>query len=135
MTTIAAVSSGRQLNVLIASERESLTRILAESLRAQGCRPIVQETAGGASDLLGTGTADVLVLDTTLTGPHWNDIRTAIAGDRSGPPEPLDSIERRHIAATLRFTRGNRRNAAQILGIARSTLLAKIRKYGLDREQ
>jgi DNA-binding NtrC family response regulator len=135
MTTIAAVSSGRQLNVLIASERESLTRILAESLRAQGCRPIVQETAGGASDLLGTGTADVLVLDTTLPGPHWNDIRTAIAGDRSGPPEPLDSIERRHIAATLRFTRGNRRNAAQILGIARSTLLAKIRKYGLDREQ
>ncbi len=134
-TSVAAVSNGRQLNVLIASERESLTRILAESLRAQGCRPIVQETAGGASDMLGAGTADVLVLDATLPGLHWGDLRSAIAGDRAGPPEPLDSIERRHIAATLRFTRGNRRNAAQILGIARSTLLAKIRKYGLDREQ
>jgi DNA-binding protein Fis len=31
----------------------------------------------------------------------------------------------------LRFTRGNKRQAALLLGIARSTLLAKIRKYGL----
>lgn len=132
VSSVALVDSGRQLNVLIASERESLTRVLAESLRAQGCRPVVQQTAGGASDALGAGTADVLVLDSDLPGLQWEQLRSAIAGvDRVGMPEPLDSIERRHISVTLRYTRGNRRNAAQILGIARSTLLAKIRKYGL----
>ena len=48
------------------------------------------------------------------------------------PPETLVEMERRHIARTLEYTHGNRRDAARILGIARSTLLAKIRRYGLD---
>lgn len=46
-------------------------------------------------------------------------------------PESLEAAESRHIAAMLRHTGGNRRQAAILLGIARSTLLAKIRKYGL----
>ncbi len=46
-------------------------------------------------------------------------------------PESLEAAESRHIAAVLRFTGGNRRQAALLLGVARSTLLAKIRKYGL----
>jgi DNA-binding protein Fis len=33
----------------------------------------------------------------------------------------------------LRYTEGNRRRAAQLLGISRSTLLHKVRKYGLDQ--
>lgn len=41
-------------------------------------------------------------------------------------------MERRHIARTLAYTDGNRREAARLLGIARSTLLAKIRRYELD---
>jgi DNA-binding NtrC family response regulator len=49
-------------------------------------------------------------------------------------PETLEAAEARHIAAMLRFTRGNRRQAAMLLGIARSTLLAKIRKYQLPRD-
>lgn len=44
---------------------------------------------------------------------------------------PLDAAEKEHIALTLRHTRGNKRQAAHLLGIARSTLLAKVRKYGL----
>ncbi|MEO5797842.1 MAG: helix-turn-helix domain-containing protein [Gemmatimonadota bacterium] len=47
-------------------------------------------------------------------------------------PESLESAEARHLAATLRFTGGNKRQAALLLGIARSTLLAKVRKYGLS---
>ena len=47
-------------------------------------------------------------------------------------PDSLDAAERRHIALTLRYTGGNRRRAAQLLGISRSTLLHKVRKYGLD---
>lgn len=46
-------------------------------------------------------------------------------------PESLDAAEARHLRAVLRFTNGNKRQAALLLGIARSTLLAKTRKYGL----
>ena len=46
-------------------------------------------------------------------------------------PTPLEHAEKRHIAATLNHTRGNKRQAAHLLGIARSTLLAKVRKYEL----
>lgn len=47
------------------------------------------------------------------------------------PPPPLEAAEKRHIAVTLQHTRGNKRQAAHLLGIARSTLLAKVRKYEL----
>lgn len=47
-------------------------------------------------------------------------------------PESLSAAERRHLQAMLAFTRGNRREAAAMLGIARSTLLAKLRRHGLD---
>jgi DNA-binding NtrC family response regulator len=46
-------------------------------------------------------------------------------------PAPLNDAEKRHIARTLEHTRGNKRQAAHLLGIARSTLLAKVRKYEL----
>lgn len=49
----------------------------------------------------------------------------------SAPGDPLELVEARHIAATLEHTGGNRRQAALLLGVARSTLLAKIRRYKL----
>lgn len=55
-----------------------------------------------------------------------------VLSDPELAPGTLDQGERRHIAATLRHTRGNKRQAAQLLGIARSTLLFKVRRYGLD---
>ncbi len=48
-------------------------------------------------------------------------------------PLPLEEVERRHLAATLEHTGGNKRQAALLLGIARSTLQQKVRRYGLDR--
>jgi DNA-binding NtrC family response regulator len=47
-------------------------------------------------------------------------------------PESLAAAEARHLRAVLAFTAGNRRQAALLLGIARSTLLAKLRRHGLD---
>ncbi|HRP08783.1 MAG TPA: helix-turn-helix domain-containing protein [Gemmatimonadales bacterium] len=46
-------------------------------------------------------------------------------------PESLAAAEARHIRSVLHHTRGNRRQAALLLGVARSTLLDKIRRYGL----
>lgn len=66
-----------------------------------------------------------------LSGPEPFDVVIRAPGEEVAAPSPLEQAERRHIAATLRHTRGNKRQAAHLLGIARSTLLAKVRKYEL----
>ena len=63
----------------------------------------------------------------------------ATAGDSSVIPstfnsyEPLtlDEVERRHILATLRQTGWNKSRTARVLGIERSTLDRKIRRFGI----
>ena len=44
----------------------------------------------------------------------------------------LQDLEKRHIQHTLSFTKGNRQEAARILGINRKTLSQKIKKYNLQ---
>jgi len=46
-----------------------------------------------------------------------------------GTTVPLEVIERQHIEGVLRATSGNKNQAAQILGIDRTTLYNKIKKY------
>lgn len=50
----------------------------------------------------------------------------------TGKPEPLEAMEKRYIARVLEYCNGNRSQAAQLLEIARSTLINKIKKYELD---
>ncbi|HEY7462703.1 MAG TPA: sigma-54 dependent transcriptional regulator [Gemmatimonadota bacterium] len=50
----------------------------------------------------------------------------------TGEPEPLEEIEKRYIGRVLAFCDGNRSQAAQLLSIARSTLINKIKKYELN---
>jgi DNA-binding NtrC family response regulator len=64
--------------------------------------------------------------------------RTTLRFDRSLDPEEkdatlltLDEAERRHIAAVLRGTAGNVEKAAQVLSLSRSSMYAKVKKYGL----
>lgn len=131
--TMLEASTSRRLNVLIASGRAPIIDSLTEAVRNQGHQPVVQETAEGASAALASPAIDAVLIDPSLPGLDWDQLRALLAG-ASSQPESLEAVERRHIAAMLRHTRGNRRNAAHLLGIARSTLLAKIRKYGLDRD-
>ena len=131
--TMPEVSTGRRLNVLIASGRAPVIESLAEAVRSQGHQPVVQETSEGASAALASPAIDAVLIDPSLPGLDWDQLRSVLSG-ASSKPESLEAVEKRHIAAMLRHTRGNRRNAAHLLGIARSTLLAKIRKYGLDRD-
>jgi two-component system response regulator AtoC len=51
-----------------------------------------------------------------------------------GDPEPLEAMEKRYIGRVLEFCDGNRSQAAQLLAIARSTLINKIKKYELNGE-
>jgi hypothetical protein len=67
-----------------------------------------------------------VVLDLTL--PELDLQRLREAWGSAPPPEPLDAVERRQIAAMLRHTVAT----AASCWLARSTLLAKIRRYGLE---
>jgi transcriptional regulator with GAF, ATPase, and Fis domain/pSer/pThr/pTyr-binding forkhead associated (FHA) protein len=65
--------------------------------------------------------------------------KLATAGDTEAPGMPekfqpisMDDVERRHILDTLNYTSWNKSKAAGILGIERSTLDRKIRRYELD---
>jgi two-component system, NtrC family, response regulator HydG len=44
-------------------------------------------------------------------------------------PRTLDEVEKAHIMATLDYAEGNKTKASQILGIERSTLDRKLKRY------
>lgn len=52
-----------------------------------------------------------------------------------GPLPSLEEKEREYILQVLRLTGGNKSAAAEILGITRNTLYAKIKGYGLPEEE
>jgi polyisoprenoid-binding protein YceI/CheY-like chemotaxis protein len=87
--------------------------------------------AAAASDSLRDPVADTLVLDLASPDIDLTALRRAISPTEVIEPESLDAAERRHLARVLRFTDGNKRKAALLLGISRSTLLNKVRKYAL----
>jgi DNA-binding NtrC family response regulator len=47
------------------------------------------------------------------------------------PPEALADLERRAILAALHHTRGNKTQAAALLGITRTQLHTRVKRYGL----
>jgi DNA-binding NtrC family response regulator len=74
---------------------------------------------------------DALLLGLDLPDLDLGELRRALAPAEPAEPGSLEAAERRHIALALRHTDGNKRQAALLLGISRSTLLHKVRKYGL----
>jgi hypothetical protein len=100
----------RPIHIAILTEESPRCATMVAVLRAAGFDVAVHRPVPGARE----PDADLVLVDAAL------------------PPAPLAVAERRHIAATLRHTQGNRRLAAHLLGIARSTLLSKIRKYGIQ---
>jgi DNA-binding NtrC family response regulator len=105
---------------------------LMTALRGAGHQVLSASDGPAAAAALSAGGFDALLLD--LGWPELDSalLREALAPTAPAEPESLDAAERRHIALTLRYTGGNRRRAAQLLGISRSTLLHKVRKYALD---
>lgn len=120
--------------VLVVSNNPTRAERVAECLRKEGGRTTIETRGADAAALLGEGgeaSAGILVLDLSLPELDRQRLREAM-GEHTAPPEPLEAVERRQIAAMLQYTSGNRRKAAQLLGLARSTLLAKIRRYELE---
>jgi DNA-binding NtrC family response regulator len=105
---------------------------LVQVLRGSGHLPVTMTDAAEAARALAVPGLDLAVVALATPGLDQTLLREALAPSVPTEPEALDDVERRHIARTLAYTRGNKRRAAHILGIARSTLLAKVRKYGLD---
>ncbi|HEU5217970.1 MAG TPA: helix-turn-helix domain-containing protein [Gemmatimonadales bacterium] len=120
--------------VLVVSNNPSQAERVAECLRREGGRTTIETRGAEAAALIGEGgeaASGLLVLDLSLPELDRQRLREAM-GEHTAPPEPLEAVERRQIAAMLQYTAGNRRKAAQLLGLARSTLLAKIRRYELE---
>lgn len=105
---------------------------LVNALKGSGHLPVVVGNPTEAARALAVPGLDVAVVSLDAPGFDQMMFREALAPGEPAEPESLDIVERRHIARTLTYTRGNKRRAAHLLGIARSTLLAKVRKYGLD---
>lgn len=65
-----------------------------------------------------------------------DEVETPIASSIGGPtPAPgasLDTMEREHIIRVLRETGGNKKKAAEVLGIERRTLYSKAKRLGID---
>ena len=57
------------------------------------------------------------------------------AGGLEGESATLRDLERDHIARVMQRTAGNKKEAARILGIDRSTLYAKLKAYGLEGKE
>jgi transcriptional regulator of acetoin/glycerol metabolism len=123
--------------VLVVDRDAALADALAECLSAAGHAPTVEvegEVAGAALTTAPGDPApdyDLVVVHLGLPGLDLALLRAALSAGGATPPDSLAAAERRHILRVLEHTGGNRRRAATALGISRSTLLNKIRKYGI----
>lgn len=119
-------------HILVLDPDTSRREGVVQALRSSGHMPVAAGGPSEAADALSVPGLDYAMVALTTPGLDASMLRESIAPHAPVEPEPLDDVERRHIARTLSYTRGNKRRAAHLLGIARSTLLAKVRKYNLD---
>src|ERR687897_2153225 len=121
------------LHILVVSAAPARRDDLVGLLQSGAHRSVAVSDAGAALERIGQG-IDVIVLDLTLPDLDIATLRAALSSGSADEPDSLDAAERRHLSLVLRHTAGNKRKAAHILGISRSTLLNKVRKYGLGGE-
>ena len=119
--------------VLVLDEDTERRESLVALLRGANHEVLAVSDPDAAAEAIGSGSFDTLVLSLTLAHVSSAVLRSAIAFAEADVPQSLEEAERAHLARVLQYTAGNKRKAAHLLGISRSTLLNKVRKYGLER--
>lgn len=119
------------LHVLIVAADGERRSVLAAALRAAGHQVVTVDDGSAAADALREPGFDAVAIDLQLPQLDGEALRRELAPATPVAPDSLEAAERRHIAHVLAHTQGNKRQAALLLGISRSTLLHKVRKYGL----
>jgi DNA-binding NtrC family response regulator len=104
---------------------------LVSVLRGSGYTTLAADSVGSAAAQL-DGQVDLMLLELKHPGIDRDAVRRALSLPDVAEPDSLEAAERRHLSLVLRHTAGNKRRAALILGISRSTLLNKVRKYQLE---
>jgi DNA-binding NtrC family response regulator len=128
-------SAMQPLHILLIESDAERRQATAAALRSAGHVVLTVDDAVLAAEALAPEPGrvappfDLVMLDLTLPGLDQAALRSALAP--SAVPDTLEAAERRQIALALAHTGGNRRDAARLLGVARSTLLNKIRRYDL----
>jgi DNA-binding NtrC family response regulator len=117
--------------VVLVNDIERRNRLIA-LLREGNHEVVAAPDPGSAAEAIREPGVDTLVIDVNSAGLDREGLWRALTPRGVTEPESLDAAERRHLAEVLRHTGGNKRKAAHLLGISRSTLLNKVRKYGLE---
>jgi polyisoprenoid-binding protein YceI/CheY-like chemotaxis protein len=119
------------MHLLVLEHDPERREALLGMLRSVGHHAVAAPDAPAAAAAIGLPGFDALVLDLGVPDLDVGRLREALVPAEPAAPASLEAAERRHIALMLRHTGGNKRQAAHLLGISRSTLLHKVRKYGL----
>jgi DNA-binding NtrC family response regulator len=122
----------KPLHILVFGQDASQRDELLGVLRAAGHQAVAAVSPSSVAAALSDAEFDTVVLDLAWPDLDLTFLRRAVSPTHDGEPESLEAAERRHLALVLRHTSGNKRQAAHLLGISRSTLLNKVRKYGLE---
>jgi DNA-binding NtrC family response regulator len=117
--------------VVLVNDLERRNRLVA-LLRGEDHEVVEASDSAFAAEAIREPGVDTLVIDVDSAELDREGLSRAITPHGVTEPESLDAAERRHLAGVLRHTGGNKRKAAHLLGISRSTLLNKVRKYGLE---
>lgn len=120
------------LHLLVVAADGERRALVADALRAAGHQVMSVEDGASAAEALREPGFDLVAIDPRLPALDGEGLRRSLAPVAPVAPDSLEAAERRHIAHVLAHTGGNKRQAALLLGISRSTLLHKVRKYGLE---
>src|SRR5262245_397103 len=119
------------LHLLVLEHDPARREQLVGLLRGAGHQAAAAPDGSAAAMAIGVPGFDTLVLDLATPDLDLGLLRRSLIPAGPDEPDSLAAAERRHIARALKHTEGNKRQAALLLGISRSTLLNKVRKYGL----
>ena len=123
----------KPLHILLLGRDSDRQDELVQLLREAGHEAVSVSRPSSVAQSIESAEFDTILIDLTSPGLDLMALRRALAPLTEGEPDSLAAAERRHLALVLHHTGGNKRKAAHLLGISRSTLLNKVRKYRLER--